>query len=113
MFFYQLPYLAHLENPAIVDVVKNGIVDDLSLQKYILATGLLKDSIHESLDIIVSSDGKLSDAAIRRQLNTKFPSVMSKPNPINAVFKDKAKFDTQHPLIGTLLTQIEAGKSNH
>ena len=38
---------------------------------------------------------------------------MSKPNPINAVFKGKAKFDTQHPLIGTLLTQIETGKSNH
>ena len=83
--FDQLPYLAHLENAAIVDVVKNGIVDNSSLQKYLLATGLLKDSIQDSVDIVVSSDGKLSDAAVRRQLVMKFPSVMRKPNPITAI----------------------------
>ena len=108
----QLAYLSHLENPAIVDVVKNGIVDDLSLQKYLLATGFLKDSIQDSLNTIVSSNGKLSDAAVRRQLNMKLPSVMRKPNPINAVFKDKATFDIQNLRTGTLLTQIEAGKLN-
>ena len=37
---------------------------------------------------------------------------MRKPNLIDAVFKDKAKFDIQNPIIGTLLTQIEAGKLN-
>ena len=58
--------------------------------------------------MIVSSDGKLSGAAVRRQLD--FPSVMRKPNPTDVVFK--AKFDTQNPIIGMLLTQIEAGKSN-
>ena len=29
VLFDQLPYLAHLENPAIIDFVKNGTVDDL------------------------------------------------------------------------------------
>ena len=62
--------------------------------------------------MIVSSDGKLSDAAVRRHLDMKLPSVMRKPNPIDAVFKDKAKCDTQNPITGTLLTQIEAGKLN-
>ena len=37
---------------------------------------------------------------------------MKKSNPIDAVFKDKAKFDTQNPIIGTLLTQIQSGKTN-
>ena len=32
VLFGQLPYLAHLENPVIVEVVENGIVDGLSLQ---------------------------------------------------------------------------------
>ena len=41
----QLPYLGHLENPAIKDVIEDGIVDNLSLQKDVLATGLLKYSI--------------------------------------------------------------------
>ena len=62
--------------------------------------------------MIVSSNGKLSDAVVRRELDTKFPFVMRKPNPINAVFKDKAKFDTQNSIIVTLVTQIEAGKLN-
>ena len=35
---------------------------------------------------------------------------MRKSNPINVAFKDKAKFDTQNLIIGTLLTQIEASK---
>ena len=113
VLFDQLSYLPHLQNPVIVDIGKNGIVDSLSLQKYLLATGLLKDSIQDILQMIVSRDGKLSDAAVRRQLNTKFPFVMREPNPIDAVFKDKVKFDTEKVIIGTLLTQIELGKLNH
>ena len=37
---------------------------------------------------------------------------MTKPNPIDAVFKDKANFDTQNPIIDMPLTQIKAGKLN-
>ena len=73
VLFNQLPYLARLENTAIADVVKNGITDYLSLQKYLLATGLLKDSIQDSLEMIASDDRKLSNAVVRRQLDTKFP----------------------------------------
>ena len=58
VLFDQLLYFVHLENPAIV------------------ATGLLKDSILDSLDMIVSIDGRLSDAALRKRLDMKFPSVM-------------------------------------
>ena len=82
LLFDQLPYMAHLENPEIFDVVKNGIVDDLSLQEYYFVTGILKDRIQDSLDRIVSSNGKSSIAAVRRQLDTKFPSVIRKPKPI-------------------------------
>ena len=45
VLFDQLPYLSHLENPTRKGVIKDGIIDNLSLQKYVLATGLLKDSI--------------------------------------------------------------------
>lgn len=106
----QLPYLVQLGNPAIADIVKNGIVDNMTLQKYLTATDLLKDSIQGRLNMIASDDGKLSDAALRRELDTKFPSVMCKPIPIDAVFKDQAKFDTQNPVISLQLTQIEIGK---
>ena len=55
--FEQLPYLAQLDNPAIADVVKNGIVDNIALQKYLMVTGLLINSIQDSLNMIVSDDG--------------------------------------------------------
>ena len=37
---------------------------------------------------------------------------MKKSNPIDVVFKDKAKFLKQNSIIGTLLTQIQSGKTN-
>ena len=61
--------VSHLENPAIKDVIRDGIADNLSLQKYPLATGFLKDSIQDSLDMIVT-DAKFNDASVRRSLNT-------------------------------------------
>ena len=103
VLFDHLPYLRHLENPVIKDVIKNGIMDNLALQKYLLANGLLKDSIQDSLDMIVI-DGKFNSASVRRVLDTKYPSVMKNSNPIDVIFKDKAKYDTQNPIIGTLLT---------
>ena len=109
VLFDHLP--CHLENPAIKDVIKAGIVDSLSLQKYLLVTELLKDSIQDSLDKIVT-DGKLNDVSVRRALDTKYLSVMKKSNPVDVVFKDKAKFDPQNPIIDTLLTQIQYGKTN-
>ena len=65
VFFDQLPYLSHLQNPAIKDVIKDGIVDNLSLQKYLLATGILKDSIQDSLDMIVT-DGKFNNVSVKK-----------------------------------------------
>ena len=37
---------------------------------------------------------------------------MKTSNLIDVVFKDKAKFDTQNPIIGALLTQIQSEKTN-
>ena len=93
VLFDQLPDSAHLENPTIRDVINNGINDKETLQKYLLATGILESSMQDSLDMIVSDDGKLSDAAVCRQLDLKIPSVMKKPNPVDYVFKGNAKFD--------------------
>ena len=89
VLFHHLPYLGHLENPAIKDVVRDGVVDNIALQKYLLVTGVLKDSIQNSLDMIVT-DGKFNNAGIRRALHTKYRTIIKKPNPINVVFKDKA-----------------------
>ena len=109
LLFKKQPYVAHLENPVINDVVKGGKVDSSALQKFLLATDLLQDSIQENLNMIVT-DGGFNDASICRPLDTKFLSVMKKPNPILVMFKDKSKFDVQNPVVGLLITQVVDNK---
>ena len=63
LLFEKQPYVAHLENPAINDIVKGSKVDSFALQKFLLATDLLQDSIQENLDMIVT-DGGFNNASI-------------------------------------------------
>ena len=111
MLFDKLPYVRKLDNPAIENVVNGNNADDLSVQKNFLGTNLLQDSIQESLNMLVT-DGEFNNASIRRVLDAKYPSVMKKPNPIDFVLKDKAKFDVQNPIIGSLYEQIRKNKKN-
>ena len=61
---------------------------------------------------MIVTDGDFNNASIRRVLDTKYPSVMKKPNPIDFVLKGKAKFDIQNPVIGLLYEQIRKNKKN-
>ena len=47
----QFPYLSHVKNPTLNKIIKNGIADDVELQKYLLATDFLQDSSQQILDI--------------------------------------------------------------
>ena len=109
LLFDKLPFVVQLNNPAIDNVVNGNNADDLAVQKYLLATDLLQDTIQENLNMIVT-DGAFNNASIRRVLDTKYPSVMKKPNPIDFMFKDEAKFDVQNPVIGSLYEQIVDNK---
>ena len=63
LLFDKLPYIAQLNNPAINDIVKGNKNDDLSIQKFLLATDLLEDAIQDNLDMIVT-DGEFNDAGV-------------------------------------------------
>ena len=105
--FDQLPYSTYLENPTIRDVFNNGINDKETLQKYLLGTGILESCIQDSLDIIADDDGKLSNAAVRRELDLKIPNVMKKLNPVEYIFKDISKFDIQNLIVGDTSKQTQ------
>ena len=105
LLFDKLPYIVQLNNPAIDDVVRGKENDDLSIQKFLLATDLLEDAIQDNLDMIVT-DGEFNNAVVRRALDTKFPSVMNKPTARNFMFRDKAKFDIQNLVLGSLYNQL-------
>ena len=111
LLFNKLPFVRKLDNPAIENVVNGNDANDLSVPKFLLATNLLQDIFQESLNMIVT-DGDFNNASIRRVLDTKYPSIMKKPNPIGFVLKGKAKFDIQNPAIGLLYEQIRKNKKN-
>ena len=102
--FDQLPYVTELNNLTLKDVTRNGITHSKTLKKSFLATGILDDIVQNSLDII-TRDGNFNNVGIRLVLNLKGPNLMKKPNPVELVFKDKAKFDTQNPVISELFNQ--------
>ena len=91
ILFKEFPYLSSVKNPTLNKIIKNGIADNIELQKYLLVTGLLQDSIQQTLDMVVT-DGFFNNAAIRRELDQKYPAVMKKPNPVNAILKDSNIF---------------------
>ena len=62
---------------------------------------------------MIVTDGKFNNTAVRRALDTKYPLVMKKSNPVDVVFRDKAQFDIQNRIIGALLTQIESGETKN
>ena len=109
MLFEKQPYVAHLENPAINDVVKGGKVDSLALQKFLLATDLLQDSIQGNLDMIVTDGGSIMHLFVERSIRNFLP-LWKKPNPVEVKFKDKSKFDVQNPVVGSLITQVADNK---
>ena len=45
VLFDHLSDLGRVKNPVIKDVVRDGVVDNFALQKYLLTTGILKVSI--------------------------------------------------------------------
>ena len=111
ILFDKLPYLTHSKNPTLNNIIKNGAVDNLELQRYLLATDLFQDSVQQSLGMIVT-DGGFNDATVRRELDLKYPSIMKKPNPVDVVFKDQTKFDVQNPKVGSLVAQVQQNKTN-
>ena len=111
ILFDKLLYLTESKNPTLNNIIKNRVVGNLEFQKYLLATGLLQDSVQQSLDMIVT-DGGFNDAAVRRELDLTYPSILKKPNPVDVVFEDKAKFDVQILIIGSIVAQVQENKTN-
>ena len=59
---------------------------------------------------MIVTDGDFNNASVQRALDTKFPSVMKKPTATNFICRDKAKFDIQNSVIGTLYGQLLTNK---
>ena len=84
----------------------NNLTD---LQKYLLATSGYGDFIQKKVSIIVDN-GKYNHAMVHRALDEKNKRLLQYGIHLSITFKDAKKFDIQNPIIGGLLSQVEASK---
>ena len=112
--FAKLLYLANLKDPILQNKVEDLLKNREDLQKYLLATEDLNRTIEESLQLAVSH-GKLNDETPVRHVSERddpdYNFFHKNDNPLDVVYKEQAKFDVQNPIIGSLLKQINRGKS--
>ena len=58
----------------------------------------------------VVNDGHFNNVPIRHLLDGKNKGVFKSPTPLSVTFKDANKFDVQNPVIGKLLSQVNANQ---
>ena len=108
-----LPYISNLQDPILQNRVEDLLKNREDLQNYLLATEFLNTTLEDSLELAVSH-GKLNEGTKVRHLSElndpKYKYFRQNNNPLDVVYKEKAKFDVQNPIIGDLLKEINKGK---
>ena len=108
-----LPYIANLQDPILQNKVEDLLKNREDLQNYLLATEFLNTTLEDSLELAVSH-GKLNEGTKVRHLSelndSKYKYFRQNDNPLDVVYREKAKFDVQNPIIGDLLKEINKGK---
>ena len=111
--FAHLPYIANLKDPILQKRGKDLLKNREDLQNYLLATEHLGTTLEDSLQLAVSH-GKLNEGTKVRHLSElndpKYKYFRQNNNPLDVVYREKAKFDVQNPIIGNLLKEINKGK---
>ena len=108
-----LPYISNLQDPILQNRVEDLLKNREDLQNYLLATEFLNTTLEDSLELAVSH-GKLNEGTKVRHLSElndpKYKYFRQNNNPLDVVYKEKAKFDVQNPITGDLLKEINKGK---
>ena len=111
--FAHLPYIANLKDPILQNRVEDLLKNREDLKNYLLATEFLGTTLEDSFQLAVSH-GKLNDGTKVRHLSElndpKYKYFRQNNNPLDVVYREKAKFDVQNPIIGDLLKEINKGK---
>ena len=79
------------------------------VQKYILATSDYSKSIQTDINHYVTKD-RINDASFRQKLDPISKNILRRQNPLELVFEDISTFDTENPIVGSLLREIDLNK---
>ena len=74
-----------------------------------LGTNDYGKNIQENINSVVT-DEKFNDALVRHVLDEKNKGVFDSSTPLSVIFKDAKKFDVQNPIVGNLISQVNANQ---
>ena len=79
------------------------------VQIYILATSDFAKSIQTDINHYVTRD-RINDASFRQRLDLISKNILRRQNPLGLVFEDISSFDSENPIVGSLLREIDVKK---
>ena len=91
------------EFPTITDIPLEDV------QKYLLATSDFAKGMQSDNNLYVTRD-RLINASFRQKPDPISKNIFGRQNPLELVFQDISTFDTQNPVVGSLLRGFDIGK---
>lgn len=85
----------------------NILTEDV--QKYILVTSDFAKGMQADINNYVTSD-RINNASFRQKRDPIKKNVLRRQNPLEIVFGDIWTFDSENPIIGSLLKELDGGK---
>ena len=79
------------------------------VQKYLLATADFAKSIQTDINHYVTR-GRINNASFRQKLDPISRNIVQRQNPLELVFEDILTFDSENPIVGSLLREIDIRK---
>ena len=76
-----------------------------NIQKYLLATTYFAKGMQNDINHYVTCD-RLDNASFRKKLDPLSKNIFRRQNPLELVFQDISKFDTEDPIVGSLLKEL-------
>ena len=79
------------------------------VQKYLLATSDFAKSMQTDINHYVTRD-RINDCSFRQKLDPISKNIIRRQNPLQLVFEDISTFDSENPIVGSLLREIDLRK---
>ena len=80
-----------------------------NVQKYLLATTDFANPIQTDINHYVTRD-RINNASFRQKLDPISRNIIWRQNPLEFVFEDISTFDSENPIVGSLLREIDIRK---
>ena len=87
--------------------IQTYLLEDV--QKYLLATSDFAKGMQDDNNLYVTRD-RLSNASFRQKPDPILKNIFGRQNPLELVFQDISTFDTENPVVGSLLREFDIGK---